>query len=183
MLKLSENPPIRLERDESVTAVAGDWWVGHTKARQEKVFAKELAVRGVSYFLPLVPKVSFSGGRRRKALMPLFTSYVFFCGDTEDRVKALDTNRLTMTIEVKYQRPFVEQLRALERVIEADVPVDSNPWTTVGRRVRVKAGPLEGVVGTVINRDDVTQLVIEIEVMGQAAAVRVEPDLLEPYEE
>src|SRR4051812_43414673 len=85
---------------ESVTDFVGQWWVAHSHPRCEKVLAWDLAGRDIGYFLPLVPRITVSGGRKRRALIPLFTSYLFLCGDPDDRHRALATGRIANLIAV-----------------------------------------------------------------------------------
>ena len=103
MLKVSQNPPMRPPRHESVACMEGRWWVAHTRSRFEKAFAWDLAARGIAYFLPMVQRVRLSGGRRRRVFLPLFPSYVFFCGGDKDRYSAMATNRLCRTLDVADQ--------------------------------------------------------------------------------
>ena len=72
MLKVSENPPRMHPGAGTLTDLAGTWWVAHTKARSEKALAWDLLRRDIGYFLPLLGRVRFSGGRKRRVLMPLF---------------------------------------------------------------------------------------------------------------
>ena len=99
MLKLSDNPPTVSPGVDTITELSGTWWVAHTKARFEKVFAWDILMQGISYFLSMRGKVIFSGGRKRR-IMLLFTSCAFFCGNEAERYFAMTTIRLCQTIEV-----------------------------------------------------------------------------------
>ncbi|MEM6315238.1 MAG: hypothetical protein AAF743_14195, partial [Planctomycetota bacterium] len=128
-------------------------------------------------------KITFSGGRKRHNMAPLFTSYVFFNGTPEDRYAAFATNRIANVIPAKDQTLLARELFTLERVLSTETAVDAYPELFEGRRVRVKAGELEGVIGTVRNRANVTLLVIAVTVLGQSAELRIEPELLEPWDD
>jgi hypothetical protein len=180
MLKLSENPPMRPASVQSVADLSGTWWVGHTKARNEKAFAWDLHAHHVGYFLPMVEKTTFSGGRKRRKLVPLFNSYVFFCGSAVDRHTALTTNRLCQTIAVPDRGRFVDELVNIERAIASKLTLDLHPFAAVGKRCRVTAGPLEGIEGTVIQRDGATRLFLQVSILGQGSSLEISPDLLEP---
>ena len=201
MLSIDQNPPTRwpatgaLGEAATATGLAGAlggvclradtradtrWWVGHTKARFEKAFAFDLLARRVPYFLPMVERVRMSGGRKRRGLMPLFPGYVFFRGGREDRYRALATDRLCQVIEVADQARLAAELAALDRALAAGVSLDAYPFAAVGRRCRVACGPLEGVEGVVVRRDGTTRLVLEVAMLGQAAAVEIDAGLLEP---
>src|SRR5688500_18328930 len=83
MLKLADNPPVLSPWVARLRDLAGRWWVAHTKARFEKAFAWDLVNLGIGHFLPMVDRVRISGGKRRHAKIPLFSSYVFICGNSE----------------------------------------------------------------------------------------------------
>jgi len=80
MLRWQDNPPALPPSVEMPAQLAGRWAVAHTKPRHEKALAHDLLARGVGYFLPMVESVRFSGGRKRRVLKPLFSSYTACAG-------------------------------------------------------------------------------------------------------
>ena len=110
MLKLSENPAVLTPSVRSLTELTGTWWAARTKARFEKTFAWDMFNQGIGYFLPMREKITFSGRRKRHVMVPLFTSYVFFCGTESDRYTALATKRLCQTIEVVDQDALIDRI-------------------------------------------------------------------------
>jgi hypothetical protein len=182
MLRFEENPPTRTPTAASVVDLAGDWWVAHTRARFEKALAFDLLARGIGFYLPMVERVRMSGGRKRRLLLPLFPSYVFFCGDANARYAALATNRLCQAIAVTDREKFVGELVALERALASHAQLDLYPFAAVGRRCRVRVGPLQGIVGTVVRRDNETRLVLQVSMLGQGASLEIDTDLLESAE-
>lgn len=179
MLKLAANPPPRSPQAACVADISGNWFVGHTKARCEKAFAWELHGHGIAYYLPLIERVTVSTGRKRRAMMPLFPSYVFFCGTVADRYTALTTDRLCQVIAVTERAAFVGQLASIERALESDYKLDFYPHAVVGKRCRVRAGTMQGIEGTVVCNNDVTRLVLEVSMLGSGAALEIAADLLE----
>ena len=179
MLKLSENPPILSPQAESLEQLTGRWWVAHTKSRSEKAFAFNLIDHGIGYFLPLIERVRISGGKRRRVLLPLFSSYVFFCGDEEDRYAAMTTNRLCSTIEVHDQEGLLAELAAIEKALAGKAQLDPYPSLAVGRRCRIRAGAFQGLEGIVVRRNKLTRIVLQVSILGQGAAMEIGADLLE----
>ncbi len=184
MLALSENPPIRSPhlnvRDDSDK----QWWIAHTKSRVEKAFAWDLLRRDVPYFLPMNERTTFSGGRKRRVMLPVFSSYVFIYGNDDDRATALMTNRLCRLIRVVEQQSLTQELSAIERGLESNLPIDPYPFAAVGKRCRVARGAMIGVEGTVVQRNaKSSRLVLEVRMLGQGASVEIDTDLLEPAEE
>jgi len=178
---LTENPAILTPQVQSLTELTGTWWVARTKARFEKAFAWDLLSHGIGYFLPMREKIIFSGGRKRCVMVPLFTSYVFFCGTEQDRYMALKTNRLCQTIEVIDQDSLVEDLVSIEKALLSKAVIDNYPRLPVGSHCRIKSGPMMGIEGVVIERKDTkARMVIEVTILGQGAVVEIDSDLLEP---
>ena len=179
MLKASDNPPIRPPKVDSVAELSGQWWLAHTKARFEKAFAWDLCRRNIGYFLPLVEQKRFSGGRKRSVMLPLFSSYVFFCGDDEGRYAAMATNRLCRIIAIEDQGKLVTELMAIEKVMTDNPSLELYPHVAVGRRCRISAGPLEGVEGVVVRCSRPSRIVLNVSILGQGASVEVDAGLLE----
>ncbi len=183
MLKFAENPPTLPSTVCSVADLSGDWWVAHTKARNEKALAHELNVSGIGYYLPMVERTKMSGGRKRRLMLPLFTSYVFFCGGPDERYSALATDRVCQVIPVVEQSKFVTELVAVERAIGSKLELDLHSFAVIGRRCRVTAGPLQGTTGTIIRRDNRTRLVLWVSMLGRGASLEIDADLLEPVDD
>lgn len=167
---------------DSVARLPGDWWVAHTRARFEKAFAWDMLRRGVGYFLPMLERTRVSGGRKRHVLVPLFASYVFFCGSEVDRHGAMATGRLCQTIPVSDQAKFVSEIAAIEKALAGRVVLDPYPHAAIGKRCRVAAGPFQGMEGVVTQRGKLARLVLEISILGQGALVEIDADLLEAAE-
>jgi transcription antitermination factor NusG len=180
MLKLSETPPILPPSVESLAQLAGPWWIAHTRSRFEKAFAWDLIAREVPYFLPMIERVTVSGGRKRRQMAPLFPSYVFFCGCEDQRLAALMTNRLCQVIPVPDQQTLTTELTAIERALSSKAQLDPYPFAAVGRRCRVTAGPFQGCEGVVVRRDQVARLVLQVSILGAGAALEIDSSLLEP---
>jgi len=180
---MCENPAIVTPPVQSLTELRGTWWVAYTKSRFEKAFAWDMSDRGIGYFLPMREKTIFSGGRKRRVMIPLFASYVFVCGTEYDRYSALATNRLCHMIEVNDQERFVQELSSIEKALLNKAVIDHYPSLPVGTLCRVVSGPMEGIEGVVLRRKDAkAQMVLEVTILGQSAVVEVDADLLLPTE-
>ena len=179
MLKESENPPIIWPDEESIRDFEGTWWVAHTKSRNEKALAWQMQKRNISYFLPMHWKVSKKRTRTFRSLLPLFTGYLFFCGDDEDRLEVLQTNRVAIIIVVKDQDAFVSDLLPIEKVIMQGEDIRPHKYIKAGQKCRVVAGPLMGTEGIVSRDSNRTRLVLQVDMLGQATSVEIDTDFLE----
>ena len=179
-MKLSNNPSILPPDVESLTELSGSWWVAHTKARNEKAFAWDLQRNDIGYFLPMVERTRIYNGKKQAVLLPLFSSYVFFCGSDSDRYHAMTTNRLCQTIEIKDQQTIIKELTAIEKALTAKVRLDPYPFAAVGQRFRITGGSLKGMEGIVIKRTPKARFVLEVDILGQGTVMEIDVDLLEP---
>lgn len=179
MLKADENPPIISPNAESVRDFTGQWWVAHVKSRNEKALAHDLIRRNINYFLPMSWKVKRQSRRTIKSLLPLFNGYLFFCGDDEQRVELLRTNRVAGLIDVSDQETLVTELAQIQLALCAGLPLTPHNYIEIGQRCRIIAGPLCGLVGIVIRSGDSARLLLQVDILGQAAAVEIDVDTIE----
>lgn len=182
MLRIEENPPVLWPQVQSIRDFEGQWWVAHTRSRNEKALAHDLVAKKVSYFLPMTLKVSRRSHRTFKSLLPLFTSYLFFCGHENERIELLKTNRVVSLLEVTDQDELVRELVRIEQAIRAGAPLVPHKYIEEGQWCRVIAGPLLGLEGIVVQTRSDTRLVLQIDMLGQAASVEIDIDMIEPVE-
>ncbi|MCJ7674350.1 MAG: hypothetical protein MUO33_04265 [Sedimentisphaerales bacterium] len=183
MLKESENPPIIWPEAQSISDFTGLWWVAHTKSRNEKALAHDLVAKNIHYFLPMTWKVQRRSHRTLRSLLPLFSGYLFFCGQETERVELLRTNRVANVIIVKDQEKLLKELIQFEQALRAGAPLTPYKYIKAGQRCRVVAGPLLGLEGIVIQIKNVSRLLLQIDMLGQAASVEIDIDLIEPIDE
>jgi len=156
----------------------GNWYVLHTRARNEKATAADLTRLGIQNFLPLIRYRRRYGGKRRRVEIPLFPGYLFLCGERSDREEALRTNRVAHILDVSDQARLREDLRQIHRVVTSDETVDFYPRLRRGTRCRVIAGSLEGLEGVVIRRNGPWRVFVGVEFLGQSAELEVDPTVL-----
>lgn len=179
MLKISENPPIAWPEEKSIKDFDGYWWVAHTKSRNEKALANDLVAREVSYFLPMSWKIRSHRGRKTRSLLPLFGGYLFFCGKEKQRLEVLKTNRVANLIEVNNQEKFLSELLQIELALKSGISITQHKYLQAGRHCQVTAGPLAGLGGIIVKTKNAARLVLRIDMLGQAASVEIDTDLIE----
>ncbi len=179
MLKESENPPIVWPEDTSIADLNGQWWVAHTKARNEKALAHDMIARQISYFLPMTWKVRRTRGRKIRSLLPVFGNYLFFCGNENDRLNVLKTNRVANIITVRDQQLLLEELLQIEKAIQSGQDLQPHPYIKTGQHCRVNSGALLGLEGIAVEIKGQTRLVLQVDMLGQATSVEVDADSIE----
>ena len=179
LLKLSDNPAMSWPEGISVAQFSGTWWLVHTKSRNEKALAKTLAGKSIHYFLPMSLNVKRQRGRTFKTMLPIFSGYLFFCGSENERVDILRTNRAAHIIEIKDQEKLIRQLLPIEQVLQSGMKIIRHKGIKIGQRCRVTAGALADIEGVVVKNNNLTRLVLEIDILGQAASVEIDSEMIE----
>jgi transcription antitermination factor NusG len=179
LLKLGENPPIVWPEGKSIRDFAGLWWVAHTKSRNEKVLAKDLIYKNISYFLPMRWKVRRQKGRTIRSLLPLFSGYLFFCGKENQRLEVLRTNRVANLLAVKDQQRLLDELSQIEQALRTGATLTPHKYLKAGQYCRVIGGPLADLQGIVVKTRSTARLLLQIDMLGQATSVEIDTDMIE----
>ncbi len=183
MLRLQDNPPMKLPSMATLDMAAGSWTAAYCKPRQEKALAWDLCRREVPYFLPMVLRETSSGGRRRRNLYPMFKSYLFFAGEECERLEVRKTNRLVHLVEIDSaaQPSFRHEISSLELALRTSPEeLELHPQLVTGKRVQITGGPMKGAVGIILSSDNLAKLWIGVTMMGAGATVEIHADLVEP---
>ncbi len=152
------------------------------RPRQEKALAWDLCRREVSYFLPMVMRVTSSGGRRRRNLYPLFPSYLFLAAGEREQLVALKTDRLVKLIKISecQQAQFRQEMTNLEIAVrECPGSVELYPRLVSGARARIKSGAMKDLEGIVVEADNKRKIWLGVSVLGVGATVEIHADLVE----
>jgi transcription antitermination factor NusG len=69
-----------------------NWYVIHTKPRNEKKVFEQIINKEIEVFLPLIQTVRYWSDRKKKLMIPLFPGYVFVNTNENERIKAISNN-------------------------------------------------------------------------------------------
>ncbi len=182
------SPPDFWERvpGPAVSDAGGDgpgrrWWCLHTKPRQEKVTARHLRTAGLSYYLPqAVREGRTPEGRKIRSVIPLFPSYLFLFEDERGRVESMKWNTLVHVLDVPDQSQLAGDLRQIHRMASSGLMLVPEPTYPEGSRVRIKTGPLAGMIGVVLRRQKGDAFVAIVRFLGRGVAVDLEDWQVEP---
>jgi len=154
------------------------WYALYTRSRFEKKLMSELANRSIEVFLPMREVLSRWKDRKKKVWMPLFPGYLFVhqVNTPENRYRILNIPGAVRFIGFNSQTtPIpVEQIESVRKFLEAKLAVDPYPYLTIGRRVEVIAGPLEGIQGKLVQKKGRFRLVIQVDLIRQAVSVEID---------
>jgi transcriptional antiterminator RfaH len=160
------------------------WFAIQTWPRYEKKVAVEFESKKIEVFLPLLSSKRKWSDRNTIVQLPLFPSYVFVRIDqsTNARVGVLRTNGVTGFVGVRgigISIPQV-QIESVRSLLASDVMFQPHPHLTVGKRVRIRGGSLDGVEGTLLEKKSDLSLLVSIQLIQRALAIRVAGFRVEP---
>lgn len=155
------------------------WYVAHTRPRREKKLAEFAGQKGVSVTLPCFETVHKYRGKVVRFQKPLFPGYVFLRMPPSLRQTVLQSDHVANLLDVVDQELLQQQLEDILAAIEAKVELFLAPEIGEGMRVKIKSGPMRGMEGWVEQRYGMTTVLLRLDFISQAAAMKVEAGMLE----
>jgi len=165
---------------ESCARVAEiEWFVAHTKPRREKKLVEYCTRQNIATTLPCYESAHKYRGKTVVFQKPLFPGYVFLKMAANQADSVRQSDHVANLLQVFDQDTFQRQLQDIVTALELNLGVRLAPSLGEGMRVRIKGGPLQGVEGWVEKRYGMTTVLLRLDFISQAAAVKMDADLLE----
>jgi len=155
------------------------WFVAHTKPRREKKVVEYCQRQAIAATLPCYSSAHKYRGKTVIFQKPLFPGYVFLQCQPERKASVRQNDHIANLLEVFDQQTFQRQLDDILLALNSDLGVRLAPSIGEGMRVRIRGGPLQGVEGWVEKRYGMTTVLLRLDFISQAAAVKMDADLLE----
>jgi transcription termination/antitermination protein NusG len=153
------------------------WFAIETRPRHEKRVAAGLKEKGIDAFLPLISAMHKWSDRRRMVQLPLFPGYVFvrIANGLNIRVSVLRTSGVQKFVgALKVGTPIPEcQIAAIRTIVEQKIPFTLHPFLSIGRRVRLRGGSLDGIEGILLAKNGDQSLLVSVELIQRSVAMRV----------
>jgi transcription antitermination factor NusG len=174
--KVVHSSALTMEQNES------RWYAAYTSANHEKRVAEQLGLRDVEHFVPLYSSVRRWKDRRVVIQLPLFPGYVFVRIALSNRLRVLQVPGVANLVSFDGKPAPLPQreVEALRTSLDASVRIQPHPYLTVGRRVRIRSGPLSGVEGFLTRKKNLSRLVISLDLISRSVAVEVDALDVEP---
>jgi transcription antitermination factor NusG len=130
----------------------------------------------VKSFLPVYETVRRWKDRRMRLQLPLFPGYVFVQMAVVDRLRVLQVPGVVRLVGFNGQLAALPdaEIDGLKNGLASGVRAEPHPFLTAGRRVRIKAGPLEGREGILLRRKGSLRVVLSIELIHRSIVVDVD---------
>jgi transcription antitermination factor NusG len=158
------------------------WYAGYTASRHEKRVAEHFAQRGVEHFLPLYETIHRWNNGRHRVQLPLFPGYIFVRIALRDRLRVIEVPgfvRLVGFNSLPHPLPEAD-INKMKEALNKGVLAEPYPYLTVGTRVEIRNGPMQGMTGILLRRQNKCRVVISIDLIMRSMAVEVEASDLVP---
>jgi transcription antitermination factor NusG len=165
---------------EKLREVSG-WYALYTRHQHEKNIAKALTAKGFEVFLPLYASTHQWRGRIKHTSLPFFPCYVFLQAPPDGWLPILTTPGIHTVVGFAGQPAVIppSEIEAIRRVVESPMKAEPHPFLQCGDRVRLIAGPLEGLEGALIRKNNVWKLLVSVELLQRSVAVEVDAYMVE----
>jgi transcription antitermination factor NusG len=160
------------------------WFALWTRSRHEQVVRQQLAQKRIEVFLPTVTRWSRWKDRKKKVDWPLFPGYCFARFNPRERLPVLKCAGVVNIIssEGGEPAPIPEiEIEGIRTLVESELAFDPCPMIREGTLVEVMHGPLRGVIGRLLRKNEKARLVLSVDLIGQAVSVEVDAADVRPY--
>jgi len=165
---------------ESFAVTETLWFVAHVKPRREKKLVEYCTRQSIAATLPCYDSAHKYRGKTVVFRKPLFPGYVFLQLKPDRKQAIYQNEHVANLLEVFDQQTFQNQLADILLALESKLGVRLAPAIGEGMRVRIRTGPLQGIEGMVETRYGMSTVLLRLDFINQAAAVKIDADNLEP---
>jgi len=157
------------------------WFALYIIRNHEKRVEQQLQTKGVEAFLPLFSVTKrWRNGLTVKVNLPLFPGYVFARIASTERMRVLEVPSVVSIVGNRREPlPLPDaEIEAFRKGLHLR-RVDPYPYLNVGNRARIRSGPLTGLEGVVVRKDNRLRIVLSIDQIMRSIAVHVNAEELE----
>jgi transcription termination/antitermination protein NusG len=159
------------------SSAAPQWYAIWTRSRHEQVVRGQLEQKQIEAFLPTITKWSRWKDRRKKIDWPLFPGYCFARFESQNRLPILKCAGVVSIVAFDGGEPAPIPEREIESIrllLGSCLAFDPCPLIKEGTLVEVAHGPLKGVSGRLVRKNEKARLVLSVDLIGQAVSVEVD---------
>ena len=145
------------------------------KSRFEKTAAGSLRSKGFEEFLPLYKAPHHWSDRVKEVEVPLFPRYLFCRFSAEERLQVLTTPGVELVVGIgKIPVPILDaEIAAVQAIVRSRLGAQPCPFLQVGQRVLIRAGPLAGLEGILLQMRNGYRLIVSVTLLQRSVAVEI----------
>jgi transcription termination/antitermination protein NusG len=156
------------------------WYALYTRSHCEQLVYSQVVVKGFHAFLPKIEVWSRRACQQHLVSVPMFSNYLFL-RHAMDKVSYLEVRQARGLVRILGERwdrlgvvPDAD-VRAIQKVLQARLPVLPHPYLKEGQRVRIMSGPLAGAEGILMHlRPEKGIVVLSVDLLQRSIAVEID---------
>jgi transcription antitermination factor NusG len=162
-------------------AVEPRWYAIQTRCNWEKRISDQLKLRGIENFLPTYKETRRWSDRSKPIELPAFPGYAFVRTSLSEKLQVLQTAGVFSFVSFNGYAPPIpdKQIQDLQRLADNNLLCSSSSALTVGRRVRIKGGSLDGLECVLVSRRGEDNLEFTVEPIQRSIRILVSDYQLE----
>lgn len=163
-------------------AAQARWYAVYTCANHEKRVAGQFASRSVEHFFPQYESLRRWKDRSVRLQLPLFPGYLFVHLAAPERLRVLQVPGVVRVVGFNGSpAPMPEEdINRIREFLSHGFRAEPHKYLQVGRRVRVKAGPLAGIEGIFLRARNKCRIVLSMELIMRSIVVEIDMAEVEP---
>ena len=157
------------------------WYALYVRSRYEKRTEDDLRRKGIESFLPLIEEIHVWSDRKKRVEEPMFRGYVFVRSHLRDKVSIMQADGVVRFVGIRqYPSPIPDdEINWVRILAKSPDAIRREEYIGTGERVRILAGPFQGVEGFVTMVRGDSRVVVSIPSIAQAVSVQVSMDFVE----
>jgi transcriptional antiterminator RfaH len=156
------------------------WYVIHTKPRQEQRALENLQRQGFEAWLPMIELEKVRRSRLTKVTEPMFSRYLFIRLDTTQTNWSPIRSTLGVSKLVSFGNVPAAVPDALIDMLRDSPPLTPQRLMNPGDEVQLVEGPLRGLRGIYQQHDGEARAMVLIELLSQPQTIQIELQALRP---
>lgn len=151
------------------------WFALYTKPRSEFKAAEQIQTAGVEYYLPTITEIRQWSDRKKKITEPVLRGYIFILATEKERLISLEQYSVVRCITERGRPAKIPnwQIENLKNMLNHKAEFHITNKLFPGSKVRIKEGPFEGIIGTIIDTENGKDIAVSIDLLNRSVTTHL----------
>lgn len=152
------------------------WFVFYTYPKSEKKVEYLLTQKGYETYLPCKTIIKQWHDRKKKIQSPLFPNYIFVKTLERQLYYILEVDNICSFIKFKNKPAVIKEteIKNIRKMLELTNDVNTTNEFQCGDKVKISRGPLLGLEGIILKKNNSTRFVVRINELNQYVSVLID---------
>lgn len=158
------------------TIIKKFWFALYIRHRHEAKVKIMLDAIGVENYLPMITRVKKWSDRKKRVTEPLLRGYIFIKASEKERLASLELNGVFRCVSERGEAAKIPefQIDNMKQFVKQDIDYSVIEGIVPGNKVRIKAGPFEGVEGIIVDNGANKELAVSIDLLNRTVITKIE---------